>query len=162
MAVTVDYSHQVVIDACVAAKWFLRDEDFVCEADQLLIDASENRILLIVPNLFDYEISNVLLTAVRGKRLTPEQAQRFLRDLQEIKLVRIDDHSLGERWFSLARTMGSSVYDAAYVILAQSCEAHFVTGDRRLLRKITPEFPNVHWIGNYSLANIEHNHDSKW
>jgi predicted nucleic acid-binding protein len=151
MAVTVDDPHQVVIDACVAVKWCLRDEGFVSEADQLLDDAREKRILPIVPSLFDYEISNVMLTAVRGNRLSPEQAQRFLRDLQEMEFVRVDDHSLCERWFSLGRALDCSVYDVSYVVLAQSCEVPFVTGDRRLLRKISSEFTNAHWVGDYSL-----------
>jgi len=63
----------VVIDASVALKWRLRDEEATQQADALLEDFLAGTLVLLTPTLFDYEIANALLgrhpaTAERARR----------------------------------------------------------------------------------------------
>lgn len=55
---------RVVIDASVALKWLLRDEEIVPQADALLDDLLAGQLSVVVPTLFDYEVANVLRVAV--------------------------------------------------------------------------------------------------
>ena len=54
------------------------------ETDDLLEQALAHRIHILVPSLFWYEISNVLITAVRKKRLEINQARGALVRLGEL------------------------------------------------------------------------------
>jgi predicted nucleic acid-binding protein len=51
---------RVVIDASVALKWRLRDEEATQQADALLEDFLADKLELLTPTLFDYEIANAL------------------------------------------------------------------------------------------------------
>lgn len=54
----------IVIDASVALKWRLRDEEATAQADALLDDCLTGALELLTPTLFDYEITNALKVAV--------------------------------------------------------------------------------------------------
>jgi predicted nucleic acid-binding protein len=60
---------QVVIDASVALKWRLRDEEATGQADALLDHYLAAELELLTPTLFDYEITNALKVAVTKGRL---------------------------------------------------------------------------------------------
>ena len=51
---------RIVIDASTALKWTLRDEEPSSQADALLDDLLAGRLSVLVPTIFDYEITNVL------------------------------------------------------------------------------------------------------
>ena len=67
---------RIVIDASVALKWRLRDEEATGEADALLDDFLAGNLVLLTPTLFDYEIANALRTAVIRQRLSEQEAMR--------------------------------------------------------------------------------------
>ena len=72
---------RIVIDASVALKWRLRDEEATSQADALLEDFLARKLELLTPTLFDYEIANALRVAVtrqhpRALRLARPAAAR--------------------------------------------------------------------------------------
>ncbi len=54
----------VVIDASVALKWRLRDEDATDQAEALRNDFLAGRLELITTTRFDYEVTNALKVAM--------------------------------------------------------------------------------------------------
>ena len=69
---------RLVIDASVALKWRLRDEEATDQADALLEDFLAGKLELLTPTLFDYEIANALRVAVTRQRLSEPDAEAAL------------------------------------------------------------------------------------
>jgi predicted nucleic acid-binding protein len=69
---------RIVIDASAALKWQLRDEEAVAQADAVVEDFLAERLELIVPTLFDYEITNALKVAINKKRLSEQEATKSI------------------------------------------------------------------------------------
>ncbi len=124
------------------------------QADALFNDYAQGALRLLVPSLFDYEISNVFRTAVLRGRLTQEEALTALTDLN---LLQWERHELGptqQLAMQLAFRYQRSAYDSAYLALAQSEGIFFYTGDQRLFNAVTSSLSWVKWIGNYNLDEI--------
>jgi len=144
----------VVIDASAALKWRLRDEEATEGADLLLDDFLAGKLDLLTPTLFDYEITNALKTAVVVNRLTEDDALSAMRDFQEYAIERRDFWPIQEAAFRMAYQCQRSVYDSAYLALAQSEGLWFFTGDRRLFNAVSKLLPWVIWIGDYRFAAL--------
>lgn len=92
----------IVVDASVALKWWLRDEDSTTEADQLQTDFLTGHLNLIAPSLFEYEIVNTLKMAVVRKRIDEAYALNAIADLVAYEIERHDIRSLQQTAFQLA------------------------------------------------------------
>ena len=79
-----------MIDASVALKWRLRDEEAMEQVDALLEHFLSQELVLIVPTLFDYEIANALKVAVVRERLAKEEADKIIEEFQGYVLWRYD------------------------------------------------------------------------
>lgn len=106
------------------------------ETDDLLEQALADRIHISVPPLFWYEMSNVLATAVRKKRLEINQARGALARLCELPINTDDVEGVlvYRRIFDLALMHDLSFYDAAYLELADRIGASLKTLDQAILR----------------------------
>ena len=118
----------LVIDASVAAGWFLPDEqptanDAVMQA--LLTTRSAS------PSLFWFEVRNVLLMAEKRGRLPSGEA---LASMVRLRQFPIEDAGAGDdaAILSLCSRRGLSAYDASYLALALEQRGSFATADRRL------------------------------
>jgi predicted nucleic acid-binding protein len=88
-------AERFVIDASVAAKWFLKDsfEDHVELAEEVLIDALAGGVELHAPRLMSYEVCRLLwkacLTEGDGgsKRLERERAQQCAETLFDLPVA---------------------------------------------------------------------------
>ncbi len=138
----------VVLDASVAAKWFLRPEEepLSSEASALLQSYGAGEIRLIVPDLFWAETGNLLWKAVRHGRCAREQAEYALESLRELNLSTTPSVELFELAFTIALDSGRTVYDSLYVALAVQSKGQFVTADERLANALAARFP-VKWLG---------------
>ncbi|MEP7339557.1 MAG: type II toxin-antitoxin system VapC family toxin [Acidobacteriota bacterium] len=126
----------IVVDASVALKWWLRDEDATAEADQLQSDFLGGQLSLTVPALFDYEIVNTLKMAVVRKRIDEAYALTAITDLIAYEIERHDIRSLQQTAFRLACRYQRSAYDASYLALAQALGFDFYTGDKRMFNAV--------------------------
>jgi predicted nucleic acid-binding protein len=139
-----------VLDATVALKWQFEDEEVTSAAMALLEDFIEDKIELITPTLFPYEILNAINVAISRKRIEEEAGYRAINYITSlrIKLSSFDD--LIGPTFYMARHYRLSPYDCAYITLAEKEKCDFFTGDRKLFDSVKNYLPWVRWIGDYS------------
>jgi predicted nucleic acid-binding protein len=145
---------RIVIDASVALKWRLRDEEATQQADALLEDFLASKLVLLTPTLFDYEIANALRGAVARQRLSEQDAAAALTDFAQYAIVRYDFSSIASRTFHLSGQHQRSAYDSAYIALAQAQAVWFFTGDKRLFNAVGPTLTWVKWLGDYQFDAI--------
>jgi len=137
-----------VIDASVAAKWFLPStgETLTAEALELLKSYAGGGVRFLVPDLFWAEFGNVLWKAVRLKRLPAQSAAEALRATLERNFPTVSSHELLDAAFTIASAFDRTVYDALYVALALNSNSQLVTADERLANALAAHLP-VKWLG---------------
>ena len=118
----------IVVDASMAAAWFLPDEQSE-EADRLMagLGADPAR----VPTLFWFEIRSLFVMAERRRRLRPGEASVVMAQLRAFPIVDgggCDDGDV----IALAGRRGLTGYDATYLALALAERLPLATLDRRL------------------------------
>lgn len=105
----------VVVDASVAAAWFLPDEATPFTEAALLASATAE---VWVPALWLLEIGNLFISAQRRKRITPEQRQALVQAAAALRL-RVDREPVDMVALdALAARHGLTTYDATYLELA--------------------------------------------
>src|SRR3990170_7894967 len=132
---TTEFPESTVLDSSVVLKWFRKDEIWRDEALQIRQTYLDGHMLIYVPDLLIYEIANVL----RYKPdLTDQQVQEALDSLYDlhIKIVQISQEMI-KGAIRLAYSYGITVYDAAFMALAESLKAPFVTADEKLSEKLS-------------------------
>jgi len=141
----------LVVDASVAAKWLLEDEEYADIAALLLRHFAAGRTELVAPGHIRYEVASAVAVAARGKppRINPEKGQRSVERFLALGLRIEDDDALILEAYPLVYQYDCALYDAIYLALAQRLALPLLTADRRLYQRIR-HFPNVLWIGNYS------------
>ena len=148
MTASLHSTRMVVIDASVALKWQLEDEQDTPQAltlrDDLLI---RKRITLSAPSLYFYELINGITSAVRRRRLQQSQGEEALHNLFSIEVALRTPPF--ERAYTVALEYSLSAYDSAYVALAETLGADLWTADRQLYDAIADSLPWVRWIGDY-------------
>ena len=139
-----------VLDACVAAKWFLigPEEANTEEALRILRGFDRNEIQLLVPSLFWAELGNILWKAVRRQRISLTAAERAIRDIDTGQIVTTPTQTLWKTAFSIAAAYDRSVYDCVYVALAAHLNTPLVTADERLANALGGYFP-VRFLGSW-------------
>ena len=138
-----------VIDASVAAKWFLppSGEPLAEEALRLLAGYAEGRFQFAVPDLFWAECANILWKAVRQGRWTRRAAEEAILALRGRSLPTTSSLDLLEEAFSIAATFDRTVHDSLFVALAVRFKAELVTADARLANARAAHLP-VKWLGS--------------
>jgi predicted nucleic acid-binding protein len=122
-----------VLDASVGVSWCFEDERTA--HTQAVLDILEQSYAL-VPALWHFEVSNVLLMNERKDRITPSQAQRFLHLLRtlDIRTDFVTASLLDDACLALARTHQLTAYDASYLELAVRAGLPLATVDKDLIR----------------------------
>ncbi len=85
---------------------------------------------LIAPELIDLEVASVLRRQLLAGDLDDRRARLALTDLVDLPLRRVPHRRLLGRCWQLRQNL--TVYDAAYVALAELLDLALVTGDTRL------------------------------
>ena len=94
---------------------------------------------LAAPSLLDLEVLSALRGLSRGGQLPEPRARAAVRDLGALPIQRHDHLPLLNRCWQLRDNL--TVYDAAYVALAEAMQATLLTGDRRLSGASGPQCP---------------------
>jgi len=136
-----------VLDASVAAKWFLpaADEPLSAEALRLLRLYAKAQISLIVPDLFFPEFSNIFWKAERRGRCNAAMADSAISEILRGGFPTFPTSPLIQPAMEIARAFGRTVYDCIYVALAVETNTHLVTADEKLANSL-PGMP-VTWLG---------------
>lgn len=87
---------------------------------------------LMAPELVDLEVASVLRRQVAAKAVETRRADLALNDLLAMPLQRASHRPLLGRCWELRDNL--TVYDAAYVALAEALRVVLLTGDERLAR----------------------------
>lgn len=117
----------LVVDASVACKWILAEED--SERARLLLESDEQ---LIAPVIILAEMANVFRRCLRLGEIDETQARYGLAS------IRVDiDHlepleGLVTAAFDLSILMNHPVYDCLYLALAQQQGCKMITADKKL------------------------------
>jgi predicted nucleic acid-binding protein len=137
-----------VLDASVAAKWFLspKDEELTAEALGLLRKYSQREVSFMIPDLFWVEIASVFRKAIRLARFDEGSARNAFTYLENCDLPAYSSTVLFHRAFEIAMRHNQSIYDSMYVALAVQTESQLITADERLANSLAARFP-VKWLG---------------
>lgn len=122
-----------VVDNSVALAWCFEDEHTPAVMDLLERVAETGA---FAPSLWPLEALNGLLMAERRKRLDSRRRRRLAGFLRALP-VTLDTETADQAWTAtvrLAEHYRLSVYDAAYLELAQRLKLPLATRDRDLIR----------------------------
>jgi len=94
---------------------------------------------LAAPDLIDLEVASVLRGRLAGGHLDLRRADLALTDLLALPLDRVPSSRLITRCWELRDNL--TVYDAAYVAVAEALDVPLLTADARLSRATGPRCP---------------------
>jgi predicted nucleic acid-binding protein len=119
-----------VIDASIAASWWMPDETHPGAHDVLRRFAREN---VLAPALWWYEIRSILIVSERRGRIDHSGLIAFLADMGQLE-IELDHAPESSVVIDLARRHRISAYDAAYLELAMRNGASLATLDGALAK----------------------------
>lgn len=120
-----------VLDCSVALAWFFADEAN-SYADSIARRLTDSR--AVVPSHWPLEVANTLIMGERRNRSSESQAGVFLQFLRSLPIV-VDEATASQAWSTtirFAREQALTVYDAAYLELANRIGVPLATLDGRL------------------------------
>ncbi len=115
----------LVVDASVVVTALADDGD-----DGSLVRSLLRGARLAAPEIIDLEVISVLRRLVAAQHMSPARAGQALRDLVNLPIERASHVLLLDRCWELRSNL--TPYDAAYVALAEACDAPLLTADARL------------------------------
>lgn len=121
----------VVIDSSVTLAWCFDDER-TAAADAVLTQVAETG--AVVPSLWRLEIANALQMAVKRNRIDATFRDASIADLRALA-IDIDTETDQQAWTAtlrLAERFQITLYDAAYVELAQRISLPLATLDQEM------------------------------
>jgi predicted nucleic acid-binding protein len=140
-----------VLDASVAAKWHLQDEEDADRALVLLERFVAGRVALFAPSHIRFEVPAVITHATIGRapRVSQDVARESIEAFLALGIKTVETPALILAAFPHVHQYGIAFYDAVYLALAKQLDLPFITADRRLNDRIR-NLPGVTWIGDYS------------
>ncbi len=144
----------VVLDASVAAKLILPDEDRAEIAADLADRCAEESVMITAPPLLASEVTNILRQRMRRFGLPLATARQLLADFFALPITLTAPTELYDRALEVAHRDGlPATYDAQYLALAEVLGCTLWTDDQRLLQHLAGRVPSVKWLGDYSDAD---------
>ncbi len=128
----------IIIDASVAAKWLFKNEQGAKRAREILQSHIAGEDIIIVPDLFFYEIANM---AVTKGYLSSQKIALFLTKIYEAKLsiYSITEADVKEA-AKLAKKYKTSVYDMLYAVIAKTQKLNLITADEQFIGQTSFKF----------------------
>jgi len=119
----------VVIDASVVAKWFVPEEDSD-KASMIMRKYRDGKIDLYAPDLLIYEVANVLRYR---PDITDETLVNNMKSLLNLQFNLIPPSTdIMTEAASRARSLDLSIYDACYMVIAETLATNLITADAKL------------------------------
>ena len=125
--------YHFVLDCSVTMAWCFEDE--ITDYTEKMLDELSDK-TAIVPSIWPLEVINVLLVAVRRKRLTAIKAVAFLERFSDLSIEVAPSRSINSvnSIFQLGLKEKLSGYDAAYLEIAMSRNLPIATLDKALIK----------------------------
>ena len=141
-----------IVDASIAIKWLLDDEDFTAEARAILDAFQEGEVDLLAPDHLYHEALNALRTGVRMERLRAHDAEEVMHAFLDLGIPTVVGSALFVPAFGIALAYNCAFYDGLYLALANETGSSLVHADRRLLNTLQGRFTGELWIEDYGAA----------
>lgn len=122
-----------VVDASVAAKWFLTEPHTDCALRLLRVGQG-----LFAPDYFLLEMDNLFCKRIRRGHLTPTRARQVRLVLRRVPIMYAPFAWLQDEAFDIAVRTRRSPYDCLYLALAVRLGGPMVTADRRFFDAVAP------------------------
>ena len=141
----------MILDASVAAKWFLKGEEYEPESFMLRLDYEEGKIELHAPSLILYEVCN----SIRKRGDIPRETAAKLAEAATkymSNLVVLPSPQTFRKVVSNSRLWDLTVYDSSYATMAQELKRPLITADRDLRKHLTSVSVPVVFIADYKAS----------
>lgn len=136
----------VVVDASLAVKWLVDEEDSD-KAHAVLESWVTHDVTRIAPYLMPFEVANAIHRRVARGELSVDEGARMMTRLLASRLELHQSPGLHIRALELASQLRQgAVYDAHYLALAEEFDCELWTADQRF-HQAAANVGNVHWIG---------------
>ena len=141
----------VVVDASLAVKWLVEEEDSD-KAHAVLQAWVSQDISRIAPYLMPFEVANALHRRVWRGELSVGASSRMIARLLGSQLELHQSPSLHVKALEMASRLNQgAAYDAHYLALAEEFACELWTADERFFRAAISGVDNVRWLGDYSV-----------
>ncbi len=120
-----------VVDASVAAKWFVR-EILQAEALRLLDHASR----LLAPDWIIQEIAHVAFKKWRDREIGQNHAKAMVQILPSLMTQLYPSAGLTDHALTIAMAINHPVYDCLYIVCADIAEGVLITADEKLCKAV--------------------------
>lgn len=139
----------LVIDASVAGKWLLPEDDSD-KAEALLVRWQEGRVGLLAPEIIYPEVANMLWKRTARGLLSPDEVHKLYARFVQIDIPLAPMIELVGSALDVALEHRRPVYDALYVALSLGTGWDFVTADARLHNALGSWFPQVRLLRDWA------------
>ncbi len=142
-------AEQLVVDASVVLKLYLRDEQYTANADLLFSRFQQGEINLVAPRFITYEVPASIEWAVLRGRPAKETWQAALMSFESLGLTIVDDSDAKYETIRLAIDYTCRYYDALYLLLAEDLGCPFITDDEKLWRPLHTQVEYLLLLASY-------------
>lgn len=132
-------TEQLVVDANVVAKLYLKDEQYTDKTDLLFSRFRRGEIHLVAPHVITYEVPAAIkrgAVRVKADEQTWRAAIQSFELLESKGLLIIDDSNAKYEAMRLAINYRCFYFDALYLLLAEDLGCPFITADGKLIRAL--------------------------
>lgn len=145
----------VCADAGLALKLIFQEPD-TAAARALWDEWGRSQTTVLVPSLWNYEVTSVIRNRVQRNLFPAEQEEDAFTAIHLLPVHVVQPEGLHRRAWELARRFNrSAAYDAHYLALADLMHCAFWTGDERLYNTVHSELDWVQWLGNYRASESQ-------
>lgn len=123
----------LILDSSATLAWILIDEN-LAHIDKIFDHITVKGCL--VPSLWHVEVANALTVAVRRRRILRLERDEALKDLSffNIRSAQETERHAWSATISIANRLNLTIYDAAYLELAERARLPLATLDQELVR----------------------------
>lgn len=136
-----------VIDANVAIKWVLPEID----SDIALSILEDDRSVLLVPDFFFSEVTNILWKSIQREELSLEKAKMSLAMIKQVDFQVFNSYDLAMEALDLSVQVKQAVYDCIYLALAINNDCEMITADERFINAVqqNSNISSLCWLRNF-------------
>ena len=136
----------VVVDASLAVKWLVPEEDSDL-ALRLAHSWVAEGIQRVAHRWFPVEVASALYKRVQRGELTPNGAADLVDDLSAYEVILYDRTPVHHRALRIAAELQQRwIYDSFYLALAIELDYPFWTADRNFYQAAVQNYPKIHYI----------------
>ena len=141
--------NHVIVDASVALKWYLDDEDLGTKALNILNLYIANKINITAPSLIEYEVMNGLKIAQKRGRIDEDTLHTGIEGFFNLEITVFNASFFSDKVPDIVNAYDISSNDACYLALGEKEKTPFVTADKVLYNKVHKKLKYVKWLGEY-------------